>query len=245
MPAFSRPSASRSTQRTRCGREQRPDSSRSGHSLLSRCSQWVHIVGASYPVSHITSLERDVGAVADDAHIERKGNDYAVELPYSDPWLNYMFSISILGASMTRADSFLIGGHARDSPSGQVVTASNSAYDRRACRTFGPRDGLVVVNGACVSRSSTACGKVNSSTRVCSRVSPPPARRGYCLNGRFLLLVLGQPRTDPNYKGATFANFIAGKGLTCDPPPAGFVRRGFATAAMQVPPGIYPYYAAP
>jgi hypothetical protein len=189
--------------------------------------------GGDYSVSRITSLERDVGAVADDAHIERKGNDYAVGLPHADSWLNYMFSISILGASMTRAETFLLGGDALDAPPRQVVTASNSAYDRRACRTFGPRDGLAVVKGACVSRAFTACGKVNSSTRVCSRVSPlggaNPARRGYCLNGRFLLLEL--------------ANFIAGKGLTCGPPPAGFVRRGFATAAMQVPPGIYPYYA--
>ena len=158
-----------------------------------------------------------------------------------------MFSISILGASLTRAETFLVGGDALDSPPRQLVTASNSAYDLRACRTFGPRDGLVVVKGACVSRALTACGKANSSTRLCSRVSPLGGanrpRRGYCLNGRFLLLELGQPRSDPTYKGATFANFIAGKGLTCGPPPAGFVRRGFATAAMQVPPGIYPYYA--
>jgi hypothetical protein len=107
--------------------------------------------GGDYSVSRITSLERDVGAVADDAHIERKGNDYAVELPHADSWLNYMFSISILGASMTRADSFLLQGDALHSPPRQVVTASNSAYGRRACRTFGPRDGLVVVKGACPS----------------------------------------------------------------------------------------------
>jgi hypothetical protein len=69
------------------------------------------------------------------------------------------------------------------------------------------------------------------------------ARIGYCVHGQFLDLFAGQPRQNPAYKGATVANFVAGKGLTCDPPPPGFVRRGFATEAMHVPPGTYPYYA--
>ena len=84
--------------------------------------------------------------------------------------------------------------------------------------------------------------------------SPPPPRGGYCsvagntypdgkpiAPGTFLDLQLGQPATDPHYTGATPANYIQGKGLTCDPPPAGYVRDGFA-GSPDVPSGIYPYF---
>jgi hypothetical protein len=82
-----------------------------------------------------------------------------------------------------------------------------------------------------------------------------PDRAGYCSvagntfpdgtpipPGTFLNLEVGQPDRDPYYKGATPANFIEGVGITCDPPPEGYVRDGFATDAMHVPGGIYPYW---
>ena len=65
---------------------------------------------------------------------------------------------------------------------------------------------------------------------------------GYCLKGQFLQLEYNQARSDPRYNGATFANFIAGQGLTCAQPPPGYVRHGFATSDLGVPPGLYPYY---
>lgn len=68
---------------------------------------------------------------------------------------------------------------------------------------------------------------------------------GYCLRGQFLQLEYNQARTDPRYKGATLANFIAGQGLTCAQPPPGYVRHGFATSDLGVPPGFYPYYSSP
>lgn len=68
---------------------------------------------------------------------------------------------------------------------------------------------------------------------------------GYCLKGQFLQLDFNQARSDPRYRGATFAKFVAGQGLTCAQPPPGYVRRGFATSNLGVPPGIYPYYSAP
>jgi hypothetical protein len=45
-----------------------------------------------------------------------------------------------------------------------------------------------------------------------------PNRAGYCLNGQFLDLELRQVEFDPRYEGAVPAIYVAGKGLTCDPP---------------------------
>jgi hypothetical protein len=89
---------------------------------------------------------------------------------------------------------------------------------------------------------------------------PPPAgegRVGYCAvagntypdgtpipPGTFINLLEGQPDYDPNYKGATIANYIEGMGITCDPPPAGYVRKGFADSD-DVPAGLYPFYGKP
>jgi hypothetical protein len=38
------------------------------------------------------------------------------------------------------------------------------------------------------------------------------------------------------------ANFVDGTGITCDNPPPGFRRRGFADASLGVPDGVYPYW---
>jgi hypothetical protein len=75
-------------------------------------------------------------------------------------------------------------------------------------------------------------------------------RSGYCagvgdsnpftgqpiLPGAFLDLVRGHPASDPRYQGATPALFVAGKGITCDAPPAGYVQTGYQ--------GIYPYFTS-
>lgn len=84
-------------------------------------------------------------------------------------------------------------------------------------------------------------GTLTRETPVPIPSNAPPI--GYCLDGKFLSLTAGQARSDPAYRGATVANFVAGIGLTCDPPPADFVHRGFATDDMNVPGGTYPYYA--
>jgi hypothetical protein len=44
--------------------------------------------------------------------------------------------------------------------------------------------------------------------------------------GTFLDLVYGQPSGDAHYANATLASFVEGKGLTCDPPPPGYVLSG-------------------
>lgn len=74
------------------------------------------------------------------------------------------------------------------------------------------------------------------------RVKEWPPRVGYCFHGAFLNLLQGQPQRDPAWRGATLAHYIAGEGLTCSPPPAGYVAHGFATAALGVLPGIYRFY---
>ena len=60
--------------------------------------------------------------------------------------------------------------------------------------------------------------------------------------GSFLDLRPDQPQKDSHYTGATLASFVEGKGLTCDAPPAGYVRDGLAGDAQQVPRGLYAYY---
>lgn len=71
---------------------------------------------------------------------------------------------------------------------------------------------------------------------------PSPTRAGYCLDGVFRDLELGQPGTDEGWVSATPAWFVEGTGITCDPVPAGYVRDGMAGDAQHVPAGIYPLY---
>ena len=60
--------------------------------------------------------------------------------------------------------------------------------------------------------------------------------------GTFLNLEWEQILVDGHYFKATPAIFVVGKGLTCDPPPAGMKRDGYATGFYNVPAGIYPLY---
>ena len=60
--------------------------------------------------------------------------------------------------------------------------------------------------------------------------------------GRFLNLRYGQPGWDFHYAGATVAIFVAGTGLTCAAPPAGYKLQGTAPDELHVPGGLYPYY---
>ena len=74
-----------------------------------------------------------------------------------------------------------------------------------------------------------------------ARLTPGAARGGYCsvagnsnefsgaaiTPGTFLNLEAGQADGDSHYAGATPAIFVRGTGITCDPPPPGYVRSGF------------------
>ena len=102
----------------------------------------------------------------------------------------------------------------------------------------------LLVFGFGVSRTSVS---INSAGQF--------ARAGYCSvpgnlsvdgaplqPGTFLNLIVGEPESNGPYEGAAPANFVQGVGLTCSPPPAGYVRDGFAGAENQVAAGIYPFY---
>jgi hypothetical protein len=64
---------------------------------------------------------------------------------------------------------------------------------------------------------------------------------GWCYGSNYLALATGL--VPPKLPGNRHANFVDGTGLTCLPPPAGFVRKGFASASLGVPADTYPYYA--
>ena len=97
------------------------------------------------------------------------------------------------------------------------------------------------------STSSTA-GNPNEQTRAgyCSVAgNTTPTGVPYPV-GTFLNLLIGQPDTDPNYKGATPAFYIKGIGLTCNLP--GSATPGGATVDSTghsgAPGSIYSYYTA-
>jgi hypothetical protein len=89
-------------------------------------------------------------------------------------------------------------------------------------------------------------------------LTPSAGRAGYCATagdtwqdgtairpGTFLDLIAGQPESDTHYTGATLAIYVHGKGITCDPPPAGWTRQGRADSAgpSSDPTAPYAYFA--
>jgi hypothetical protein len=73
----------------------------------------------------------------------------------------------------------------------------------------------------------------------------PLPRVGYCTGTEFVNLALGQPRVDPMYEGAVLAWYVAGKGITCNPPPAGYVTHTTAPDEFGVPGRLYTYWEPP
>jgi hypothetical protein len=67
-------------------------------------------------------------------------------------------------------------------------------------------------------------------------------RAGYCLHGKFLNLVLGQPSADPMYEDAVLAWYVKGVGITCAAPPAGYVAFETAPDEFGVPGRLYAYW---
>ena len=94
----------------------------------------------------------------------------------------------------------------------------------------------------------TTDGGATGATWVAMRTLPHTCCRprrlsaGYCLEGRFLDLAAGQPDNDPRYRGAVLSIFVRGKGITCDPPPPGYIQHGRTTDADNVGAGTYALY---
>jgi hypothetical protein len=73
------------------------------------------------------------------------------------------------------------------------------------------------------------------------RHQPPRRAIGWCLDGIFTDIYYGfAPPPSPANR---VASFVQGVGLTCSPPPRGYIRRGLASPALGVRGGTYPYYA--
>jgi hypothetical protein len=73
----------------------------------------------------------------------------------------------------------------------------------------------------------------------------PLPRVGYCMGTKFVNLALGQPKVDPMYEAAVPANYVAGVGLTCNPPPADYVTVTTAPDEFGVPGRLYTYWQPP
>jgi hypothetical protein len=71
---------------------------------------------------------------------------------------------------------------------------------------------------------------------------PGLPRAGYCMDGKFLNLVLGQPSADPMYEDAVLAWYVEGRGITCAAPPAGYVAFETAPDEFGVPGRLYAYW---
>jgi hypothetical protein len=65
----------------------------------------------------------------------------------------------------------------------------------------------------------------------------------FCRRGRLFSVATSQLHSPRGPRGSTLADYVAGTGLTCRRPPQGDHLQGYATAAMHVPYGIYPYFA--
>jgi hypothetical protein len=108
-------------------------------------------------------------------------------------------------------------------------------------RTFGPTERI---GGMLV---SPACGQPSLATRDLSAVvqtylaqRQSQAKIDYCLGTTIESLEQGLEPAGV-FRGAKPALYVAGQGLTCVAP-TGYIRHGFAPAALEVAPNIYPYY---
>jgi hypothetical protein len=123
--------------------------------------------GSGYPISRITTLERQVVAAATSEREDASDYKYAVALPGSDPVIDYMFSISVLAAPLNRAIDELLVPLLRgdllqpEHTSGELLTAGESPYDSEGCRRAGDGGPVVVVDAACWWSATRACRAVN------------------------------------------------------------------------------------
>lgn len=158
-----------------------------------------------------------------------------------DPLVWDMAFISWAHPTMDRMLAFA-GAHAVD----RVVSVDGNSFPTaRQMRTYGPTQSIGGVTVA------PACGRPPLKSRDLTNVidrwerNPLPfASRpqiGWCYGTNYVALATGL--VPPNDPGNRPANFIEGTGLTCSPPPAGYVRKGFADRSLGVPAGTYPYYA--
>ena len=111
-------------------------------------------------------------------------------------------------------------------------------------RRFGPTQliGGMLVAPACGHASLAERDLTSFVQRDTHEVIGEAPNIGYCIGPHFNLLPEGLYPAGI-LQGARRAIVVAGAGLTCESPPAGYTRHGFATPDMSVPANTYPYYA--
>ena len=126
---------------------------------------------------------------------------------------------------------------------GRVLSVAAGGYPSAAqMRAFGPvqRIGGMLVAPAC-SQPPLTSRDLSSYVRAYDEELRSGAEIGYCEGPNYRALPLGLYPAGALAR-AKPASFVAGSGLTCAAPPAGYVRRGFATADMGVREHTYPLY---
>ena len=108
--------------------------------------------GHAYFTAQMVDLERRVETVASSGDLGEDRRDYALGLVGSDAWLDYIFTAAILRPRDRRPLDLHFQGKsgALRRSADQLVTAVGSRYDVADCRSSPPRDGLVVVDAACL-----------------------------------------------------------------------------------------------
>ena len=123
----------------------------------------------------------------------------------------------------------------------RVLSLPGGGYPTAAqMRVFGP---VQLLGGILV---APACGRPSLRARdlrpYVEEAKHLNANIGWCTGVNYTSVSEGLIPAGP-LRAARHANFVAGKGLTCLPPPPGFRRHGFAPADLGVPAHTYPYYA--
>jgi hypothetical protein len=114
----------------------------------------------TYSMAVVTTLERHVFAVADAASLRTHKDAHAVGLPNSDRVLDYMFSRAVFAEPQDHAALAILQGRP-ELASGDIITSATSPYQISTCRTFGPREDLIVVDIGCWARTANKCHPVN------------------------------------------------------------------------------------
>jgi hypothetical protein len=158
-----------------------------------------------------------------------------------DPTVQYLeFSSDQAVPSTTRLLAFA-GTHGV----ARIVADPAAPWPRaRQLRAAGPVafSGGLLVAPACGAAPLTS-RDLTRQVETVAKVEAGGETTGWCLGTNYYTLAR---ELEPAgvLAGARHADLIEGQGLGCSPPP-GYRRRGFATAAMGVPPRTYPYWARP
>jgi hypothetical protein len=126
-----------------------------------------------------------------------------------------------------------------------VSVLGNDFPTPRQMRRYGPTEtvGGVTVAPACGSPPLTAR---NLAPLIAKWEDPAQwgeksPNVGWCYGANYVLMKKGL--VPPALPGNRPADYIKGRGITCDTPPPGYVHRGYADPSLGVPADTYPYYA--